>query len=129
MQNNKAKQGGEELTQAETSKAQQARDLFDRGFIPESLEMLKAEIASLERSQSVAGAENEGKNSALIVPLRLLLVKLLLKTGFLADARSILAVKVLNQAELPIMLKAQGYYLSGKLGFYENAYAQSIRDH
>ena len=27
------------------------------------------------------------------------------------------------------MLKAQGYYLSGKLGFYENAYAQSIRDH
>lgn len=112
---------GEELTEA--SKSAQARDLFYKGYIPESLDMLRNEISQLESSLGVAGAETEGKTSAEIVPLRILLVKLLLKTGMLSEGREILSNKILAQAELPILLKAKALYISGKLGFYENAYA------
>ena len=112
---------GEELSEA--SKSAKARDLFYKGYIPESLDMLRNEISQLESSLGVAGAETEGKTSAEIVPLRILLVKLLLKTGMLSEGRDILSNKVLAQAELPILLKAKALYISGKLGFYENAYA------
>lgn len=88
-----ASQIGEELTEA--SKSAQARDLFYKGYIPESLDMLRNQISQLESSLGVAGAETEGKTSAEIVPLRILLVKLLLKTGMLSEGRDILSNKIL----------------------------------
>lgn len=36
---------------------------------------------------------------------------------------------MLSQTDLPVLVEAKALYVSGKLGFFENAYAKSVRDY
>ena len=78
---------------------------------------------------AAGNTEELGQNREELMLLRLNYAKLLTKAGLLTKAREQIDDKVLSEAELPELIKAKALYISGKLGFFENSYARSIRNY
>ena len=104
--------------------------MFNKGFVKEAFQFFEYKISGLVGE--VQDTEEEGcqaERRLELIKLRLVYAKLMLKAGLLIESREQIDQKVLTMEDLPLLLKAKAYYISGKLCFFENSYTQSIHNY